>query len=135
MRVEFNFDPGGGSAREEPSSVPDSSEMAPAAVVSEKARQLALAYHIHSLVDSGEVKDIASIADAAGISRARVSQILDLTLLAPSIQEGILDGSLSMGSHALRELSTIRYWPEQEEWIVNHQGILAQRMNIPRCGG
>ena len=92
-----------------------------ASPVNQKARQLALAYHIQSLIESGEAKDIASIADAAGISRARISQILDLALLAPNIQESILDGSFSLGSHALRQLAGILDWEQQKGWLASHE--------------
>jgi hypothetical protein len=51
---------------------------------------LALAHRFEALVQSGEVKDYADLARAGRVSRARVSQILKLLLLAPSIQEHIL---------------------------------------------
>ena len=43
-----------------------------------KARNLALAYYIDSLIRSGEVKDLAAVARMCGVSRARVSQIMRL---------------------------------------------------------
>jgi hypothetical protein len=51
---------------------------------------LALAHRFEALVQSGEVKDYADLARAGRVSRARVTQILKLLLLAPSIQEHIL---------------------------------------------
>lgn len=54
------------------------------------ARLLAMAHRIDGLVRSGEMSDYAEVALVAGITRARVSQIMDLTLLAPSIQERVL---------------------------------------------
>jgi alkylated DNA nucleotide flippase Atl1 len=51
---------------------------------------LALAHRFENLVRSGEVRDYAEIARLGGVSRARVSQILKLLTLAPSIQEQIL---------------------------------------------
>ena len=51
---------------------------------------LALAHRFEALVQSGEVKDYADLARAGRVSRARVSQILKLLLLAPSIQDHIL---------------------------------------------
>ncbi len=51
---------------------------------------LALAHRFENLVRSGEVKDYADLARAGSVSRARVSQILKLLTLAPSIQEYIL---------------------------------------------
>src|SRR4029077_19941358 len=51
---------------------------------------LALAHRFEALVRSGEVRDYADLARAGHVSRARMSQILKLLMLAPSIQERIL---------------------------------------------
>lgn len=52
---------------------------------------MALAIRLEHLLASGQVKDQAEIARVAGITRARVTQILNLTNLAPDIQQAILD--------------------------------------------
>jgi hypothetical protein len=51
---------------------------------------LALAHRFEALVRSGEVTDYADLARVGRVSRARISQILKLLTLAPSIQEHIL---------------------------------------------
>jgi hypothetical protein len=51
---------------------------------------LALAHRFEALVQSGKVRDYAHLARAGRVSRARMSQILKLLTLAPSIQEDIL---------------------------------------------
>jgi hypothetical protein len=51
---------------------------------------LALAHRFEALVQSGKVCDYAHLARAGRVSRARISQILKLLTLAPSIQEYIL---------------------------------------------
>ncbi|HEY7334346.1 MAG TPA: hypothetical protein VH639_05650 [Bryobacteraceae bacterium] len=51
---------------------------------------LALAHRFEQLVRSGEVRDYAEIARLGRVSRARMSQILRLLTLAPSIQEYLL---------------------------------------------
>jgi hypothetical protein len=51
---------------------------------------LALAHKFEELVRSGAVKDYADLARLGQVSRARMSQILRLLTLAPSIQEYIL---------------------------------------------
>jgi len=53
-------------------------------------RLLALALHVEQLVRSAQVPDYATVARLGHISRARLTQILNLTLLAPNIQETIL---------------------------------------------
>jgi len=51
---------------------------------------MALAIRFDRLIKSGEVTDQADIARLGHVSRARVTQIMNLLLLAPGIQEGIL---------------------------------------------
>ena len=44
---------------------------------------LALAHMIQRAIDRGEIRDQAEAARRLGLTRARLTQILDLTLLAP----------------------------------------------------
>jgi hypothetical protein len=52
---------------------------------------MTLAIRLEHLLETGQVKDQAEIARTAGITRARVTQILNLTQLAPDIQQSIFD--------------------------------------------
>ena len=54
-------------------------------------KMMALAIRLDHLINSGQVTDQAELARVGHVSRARLTQILDLTLLAPDIQEEILD--------------------------------------------
>jgi hypothetical protein len=54
------------------------------------ARLMALAIRMDGLVRDGEVADYADLARLGHVSRARVTQIMNLLLLAPDIQEAIL---------------------------------------------
>jgi hypothetical protein len=51
---------------------------------------MALAIHFDRLLRKGAVRDYADIARLGSVSKARVSQIMALLDLAPSIQEEIL---------------------------------------------
>ena len=53
------------------------------------ARTLALAHHIDRMIRAGELRDLADAARAIGVTRARMTQIANLSLLAPEIQEAI----------------------------------------------
>ena len=55
------------------------------------SRLMALAIHFEGLLERGEVKDMAEIARLGHVTRARVTQIMNLRLLAPDIQEALLD--------------------------------------------
>jgi len=81
----------------------------PTATVPKIALLLVLGHHFERLVRDGVVKDYAEIARRAGLTRARVTQITNLTLLAPRIQERILcaeSGDILPRERALRSLAT-----------------------------
>ena len=54
------------------------------------SRLLALAIRFEGLVRSGAVANYAELARLGHVTEARISQIMDLQLLAPDIQEAIL---------------------------------------------
>ncbi len=54
------------------------------------SRLMALAIKMQDMVDRGEVKDYAELARLAQVTRARMTQILNLNLLRPEIQEALL---------------------------------------------
>jgi len=55
------------------------------------ARMLALAHRIDRMIRDGDFRDLTDAAKAIGVTRARMTQITNLLLLAPAIQEEILD--------------------------------------------
>lgn len=79
------------------------------------ARMLALAHHIQNAIDRGVVADRATVARKLGFTRARITQLLDLLLLAPDIQTRVLrleavDGVEPMSERALRGVVAVRTW-------------------------
>lgn len=54
------------------------------------SRYMALAIHFEDLIRHGVVTDYADLARLGHVTRARVTQIMNLLLLAPDIQEAIL---------------------------------------------
>ena len=82
------------------------------------AHMLALALQIEKMIERGELRDRAHAAANLGFSRARVTQLLALTLLAPDIQEEILfleveDGVEQITERALRDVVSVDDWAEQ----------------------
>lgn len=55
------------------------------------ARILALAHHLQSAIDRGLVADRAAVARKLGLTRAQVTQLLDLLLLAPDLAGACTD--------------------------------------------
>ena len=54
------------------------------------SRLMALAIKFDGMLARGEVKDYAELARLGHVTRARVTQIMNLLMLAPDIQEAIL---------------------------------------------
>lgn len=54
------------------------------------SRFMALAIHYENLIREGHVSDFAELARLGHVKRARVTQIMNLRLLAPDIQEQLL---------------------------------------------
>ena len=82
------------------------------------ARMLALAHRLQAMIDAGEVEDRASLARRLGFSRARITQLLDLLLLAPDIQEELLFTEVPPGrdpitEHDLRKVVRAPLWADQ----------------------
>jgi hypothetical protein len=82
------------------------------------AATLALAHKIRLGILAGEIRDQAEAARRLGLTRARLSQILDLTNLAPDLQEEILfieviDGRETLRERALRGVLRFTSWDEQ----------------------
>ena len=71
------------------------------------ARLMALAIKFQDMVDRGEVRDYADLAQLGYVSRARITQIMNLLLLAPDIQERLLDGVLRQSVTAERHLRPV----------------------------
>src|SRR5262245_38864070 len=85
------------------------------------ARQLALAHALQGRLDSGEFWDHADMARSLGFTRARVSQLMDLLLIAPDIQEEVLflefpPGSQPIHEHDLRGLPTLTWDEQRKRW-------------------
>jgi hypothetical protein len=73
----------------EPARPPERQAIDPASVP-RITRMLVLGYHFERLVREGKVKNYAEIARMTGLSRARVTQIVNLTLLDIDSQERLI---------------------------------------------
>jgi len=80
------------------------------------ALALAGAHKLQQRIDGGEFAGRMEVARALGLLRARISQLLDLTLLAPDIQEevlGLREGDLPITEWDLRWVLGATLWVEQ----------------------
>jgi len=83
------------------------------------SRLMALAIRFDRLVRQGEVADYADLARLGHVTRARVTQIMNLLLLAPDIQEEILflprthRGFDPIPEHRVRAVTSVPDWHKQ----------------------
>jgi len=82
---------------------------------------MALAIRLEKLVRSGEVTDYADIAQLGHVTRARVTQIMNLLNLAPDIQEEILflprteHGRDPIRERMVRPITAVMDWRKQRK--------------------
>ena len=86
-------------------------------------RLMALAIKLQEMVDRGEVRDFADLARLGFVTRARLTQIMNLLLLAPDIQADIVAWAVhpeefpEIAERHLRRLTQIPTWgPQRRLW-------------------
>ncbi len=72
------------------------------------SRYMALAIHFEELIRQGVVTDYADLARLGHVTRARVTQIMNLRLLAPEIQEELLLGEKKCDDHSPIQLKSLQ---------------------------
>jgi len=89
------------------------------------ARLMALAIKFQDMVSRGEVRDYADLARLGYVTRARITQIMNLLNLAPNIQEAILScemDSPGIQERQLRSVASQVLWQEQRRlWRTINQ--------------
>lgn len=95
------------------------------------ARLLVLAHKWEGMVRRGEIKDYAEIARLMGLSRARVTQICNLTLLSPEIQDQLLNREISERRVSEGHLRTVLGHPawsgQRAAWVGGQASRLVAR--------
>ena len=82
-------------------------------------RLMALAIHFDRLIQSGAVTNYAELARLGNVTRARVTQIMNLLMLAPAIQEELLflprveKGRREVRLRDLQQVATVIDWKQQ----------------------
>jgi hypothetical protein len=86
---------------------------------------LALAIRFEGLVERGELQDYADLARLGYVTRARITQIMNLLNLAPDIQEELLflprtvRGRDRICEKDMRPITTVPYWQCQRKMWKN----------------
>jgi hypothetical protein len=99
----------------------------PAGRVPRVSRLMALALRFQGLLQQGLIADYATLARLGQVSRARVSQIMNLLVLAPDIQEALLflprteEGRDRIHLGQLQPLAAVLDWRQQRRlWQQLH---------------
>ncbi len=94
-------------------------EPAPSEIPHPLARRMAMAIECKRLIESGAVADAAEMARIAGVTRARMTQVLDLNLLAPDLQERLLfmTRDVKVKPRLVAAASRVRDWGHQRERV------------------
>ena len=92
------------------------------------ARLMALAVKFQDMVDRGEVRDYADLARLGHVTRARVTQIMNLLHLAPDLQEQLLSLAHNPAAaqpiverHIRRVASAVDWCEQRRRWNVEER--------------
>ncbi len=96
-------------------------------------RLLAFAHKIDRMIRSGEIRDWAEAARLVGVTRARMTQIARLILLAPKIQEWILNlSNVTRGPDPVSE-RTLRIAAAQVDWQRQEMPLVERSFAAPHA--
>ena len=96
------------------------------------AKLLALAIRFEKLVKRGDIQDYADLARLGYVTRARITQIMNLLNLAPDIQEAILflprtvKGRDRLREKEVRPIAAVPHWSRQRKMWAK---LTAERMS------
>ena len=76
---------------------------------------MALAIKFQAMVERGEVRDYADLARLGYVTRARLTQIMNLLLLAPDLQEQLLFSATTVEERRLRNVVKLVEWRGQRK--------------------
>jgi hypothetical protein len=115
-------------SRLEQMAAPPEPTLYPSGRVPRVARLLALAHKFDQMIGQGSIADYACLAQVGHVSRARISQIINLLYLATDIQEQILFLPLTLRGRDpihLRQLQSIALVPDWHRQRVLWRKLLA----------
>ncbi len=119
LKRQVHFGSGHNSRKVIKEGPPPEPEPTPTGTIPRISRLMALAIRFDRLIKAGEIADQAEIARLGHVSRARVTQIMNLLHLAPDIQEEILflprteSGRDPIREIMLRPIAAVLDWRKQ----------------------
>jgi hypothetical protein len=116
---------------------PRPAEVAPIGRIPRMTHLLALAHRIDGMIRAGEIRDWAEAARLIGVTRARMTQIANLLLLAPDVQADIANlpqvvgGAYPVTEHDLRAVVMLMDWRKQKDKWMTIRRALTSVNGIP----
>jgi len=108
---------------------PQPNENTPTGHIPRISRLMALAIRFDRLIQEGHVTDQAELAQLGHVTRARVTQIMNLNNLAPDIQEALLSlprtrhGRDPIRESMMRPLAAVSDWRKQRVAWIHFQSL------------
>lgn len=96
-------------------------------------RYMALAIYYEDLIRKGHVHDYAEIAALGHVTRARVTQIMNLRLLAPDLQERLLFLNRIVGGRVAWSLRDFQSIALEQDWRKQRERLGSiSNLQIPK---
>jgi hypothetical protein len=89
-------------------------------------RLLVLAHQIEQAIEEGRAEDYAEVARQLGVSRARITQVVNLLLLSPGIQTTILTELRLVSDLSERQVRKIAEEPDWRRQQTMFDDLLAR---------
>lgn len=80
-------------------------------------------HHIERPIEAGELQDYAEATRARELTPSRLTQVVNLLLLAPEVQERILHGAIGASERELRCVAAEPEWESQMQIYATATGI------------
>ena len=130
LEISFSFKPKHG--RKNGNDLRDEDRCIEPGNIPRVSKLMALAIRFDGLVRRGEVRDYADLARLGYVTRARITQIMNLLNLATDIQEAILflprtiKGRDQLREKDVRPIAAVSHWSRQRKMWAK---LTAERMN------
>ena len=85
------------------------------------SRLMALAIHFQQVLDAGHVANLATLARFGQVTRARITQIMNLINLAPDIQENLLNLPKTTKGRDNVTIKALQPITLQPDWTIQRQ--------------
>jgi hypothetical protein len=116
VKFKVRFDRGGKGGRTTAEVDRRESRSGPTGRVPRVARLMALAIKFDGLLRDGTIKNLAALSGLGGVTRARISQVMNLLHLAPDIQEAVLQLTVAGAGRANVTLSDLQPVCRELDW-------------------